>query len=196
MDKAQLADVLSKHSKWIRLETDGIRADLRSANLSGANLRGADLRSANLSGADLSGANLKDTILADINWLAYIGIVPNADGKARAYKMTNAQGEGPFQGGINYARKSLISVADIDADPSVHCGRGINLATFQWCLGERQEGYRLFLMEFEVSSNNLCCPIATDGKFRVKSARKVGECDWHGNLKPKSTENPAATIEG
>ena len=44
-----LKEVLELHTKWLRDEPDGIRADLSGADLRWANLRGADL-----SGADLS----------------------------------------------------------------------------------------------------------------------------------------------
>lgn len=64
MDTKELADVLAKHKLWLDGDTNGVRADLSSANLIGANLssadlRGADLRGANLYGADLRGANLR-----------------------------------------------------------------------------------------------------------------------------------------
>ena len=58
MDGRVLKDILSKHLAWLRGESEGKRANLRSADLSGADLSGADLRSANLSGADLRSANL------------------------------------------------------------------------------------------------------------------------------------------
>ena len=58
MDGKTLKDVLNKHLKWLRLEPEGERADLRGANLCGADLRGANLRGANLCDADLCGANL------------------------------------------------------------------------------------------------------------------------------------------
>jgi hypothetical protein len=73
VSKDDLAKALEKHLKWLRCETGGERANLRSANLrsanlssanlssanlSSANLRGADLSGADLSGADLSGADL------------------------------------------------------------------------------------------------------------------------------------------
>ena len=35
--------ILKNHQKWINLDPDGIRANLRDANLRGADLRGADL---------------------------------------------------------------------------------------------------------------------------------------------------------
>jgi len=50
--------ILESHSKWLRKEEGGVRANLRGADLYGANLRGANLREANLCGADLHGANL------------------------------------------------------------------------------------------------------------------------------------------
>jgi hypothetical protein len=163
-------------------------ADLRSADLSGAYLRSADLRSANLSGADLSGAdlrsaNLTDTLLSNIDWLPYIGIVPDSKGKARAYKVINTLGEGCFQGGINYLNNKTSTVEDWDNDITVHCSKGVNLATFQWCLNNKQDKTnRLLLMEFDVSPENVCVPLGSDGKFRVKTAMRIGECDWTGRL--------------
>jgi uncharacterized protein YjbI with pentapeptide repeats len=158
-------------------------ANLRSANLSAADLRSADLSSADLSAADLSGANLTDTLLSNIDWLPYIGIVPDSKGKARAYKVINTLGEGCFQGGINYLNSKTVTVDDWDNDVTVHCSKGVNLATFQWCLNNKPDKTnRLLLMEFDVSPENVCVPLGTDGKFRVKTAKRIGECDWTGRL--------------
>lgn len=52
----KLKEILVSHSKWLRCENGGERADLSNADLSGAYLNGA-----NLSGADLSGADLGKT---------------------------------------------------------------------------------------------------------------------------------------
>ena len=57
--------ILEKHTKWIRGEDDGERADLRDADLCYANLRGANLRGADLCGADLRGADLRGANLCD-----------------------------------------------------------------------------------------------------------------------------------
>ena len=82
----KLKDILASHSKWLRGEYGGEKADLsnvdlsftdlrcaelrcadlsftdlRCANLSGAKLSGAKLSGANLSGANLRGANLSKT---------------------------------------------------------------------------------------------------------------------------------------
>ena len=54
----KLKEILAKHTKWLRGDDGGERADLYGADLSGANLYGADLSGADLSRADLSGANL------------------------------------------------------------------------------------------------------------------------------------------
>ena len=67
MKTNELKVVLEKHTKWLRNEDGGERADLRDADLSGADLRDADLRSAVLSGADLSGADLRGANLRGAN---------------------------------------------------------------------------------------------------------------------------------
>ena len=79
MDANNLKDILDKHSKWLRKEKGGEKADLSGANLSranlseanltgayltGANLTWAELR-ANLTGAYLSGANLFEAYLSE-----------------------------------------------------------------------------------------------------------------------------------
>src|SRR5574343_864066 len=154
-------------------------ADLSRANLSGADLYGADLTRANLYGADLSGANFKKTILEGINWLAYIGIVPDHQGTARAYKVVTKEGTGPFQGGINYLGEDVFE-SELDTNDNIQCSQGIHLATFRWCLDNKGEERRLFMFSFNVRDS--VCPIGSDGKFRVSKCRKIGECDWQGNL--------------
>ena len=157
------------------------RVDLREADLQRADLRGADLQGINLRRADLQRADLRDTILDGINWLAWIGITSNKRGVAYAYKLTNIKGEGVFNGGINYLGGKRFSVNKVDVNTNIQCSYGINLATFQWCLNNRErETDRLFLFEFKFE--DAICPIASDGKFRVKKCIKVSECDWKGNL--------------
>ena len=157
-------------------------ADLSSANLRSANLRYADLRSADLRSADLRSADLKDTILADINWLAYIGILPNKSGTAYAYKVTKADGQGTQYSGIDYASAKTFKVDKCDPDVNVDCSYGINLANLAWALNSfTDKTYRLFMMKFNVK--DAVCPVGSDGKFRVLECTKVGECDWTGNLK-------------
>jgi len=165
MDKDQLKQILEKHCAWLRGETGGERA----------NLTGADL-----TGADLTGAKTAKTILDNLNWLTYIGITHNERGYAYAYKLINERGEGPFNGGINYLEAKSFAVAEVDPDVHAHCSYGIHLATFQWCLRNKQDGYRVLLMRFYV--DDAVCPVGSDGKFRVRKCTRVGECDWQGNL--------------
>ena len=185
--QAELVEIIRKHKIWLAGESGGQNADLRSAdlrsaNLRSANLRSADLRSADLRSANLSYADLRDTIMADINWLAYIGIVPDKKGVAYAYKMTKSNGDGPFNGGIDYTAETIFEVAEMDTDVNRDCGAGINLSTFRWCLNNfTDKTYRLFMMKFNV--NDAVCPIGSDGRFRVLKCSKVGECGWTGNLK-------------
>ena len=157
-------------------------AYLQRADLRGADLQGADLQGAYLQGAYLRGADLRETIYDGVNWLHLIGIVPDSKGKAMAYKVTDAKGEGVYNGGINYATTDKFSVPKVDKDPATHCSFGINLANLAWCLTEYQEGRRLFMMEFDTSPRNCVCPTGSDGKFRVKKCIKIGECNWKGEL--------------
>src|SRR5574343_249597 len=189
MDDKKLREILDKHRDWVYGQKGGERANLYGAdlyganltraNLSGANLTRANLYGANLSGANLYEANLKKTILEGINWLAYIGIVPDHQGTARAYKVLTRDGVGPFQGGINYLENNVFESA-LDSDDSVQCSQGIHLATFRWCINNREEGRRLFMFSF--NAKDCVCPIGSDGKFRVSKCRKIGEGDWQGNL--------------
>jgi hypothetical protein len=195
MNATEIKEILERHAKWVRCADGGSRADLSGANLSGANLSGANLSGAYLSGAYLSGANLSraylsranlsgayltNTILEHVNWLSYLGLVA-VDGKARAYKMTTAEGKSPTRTSeaIDYTAQDTFS-APCDTNVYQHCSSGINLGTLQWCLNNKSAGYRLFLMEFEVA--DCVCPVASDGKFRVCECRRIGECDWNGNL--------------
>ena len=219
MEKAKLDEILAKHLKWANGKEGGERANLRfadlrfadlrfanlssadlrfanlssadlsSADLSFADLRSADLSSANLSSADLSFANLSETFLQDIDWLAWMGIVPDARGYARAYKLTNAQKEGIYKRGIVYGKKGKVA-ATLDTDVNQQCGSGINLATLQWCLRELKqagENPHLYIYQFKVSPENVCAPMASDGKFRVGEATLVGECDLNGRLLKQSS---------
>ena len=203
MEQEELLKITDNHRKWV-IGHGGERADLSFADLSSADLsyadlsfadlsfadlsfadlRSANLHSADLRSADLSSADLTKTILESINWLAYIGIVPDSKGYAYAYKMSRADGRScqfPTDK-INYATQKTFK-AELDRDVYIPCSNGINIATFQWCLNNRgTEEARLFLMKFKVDADNICAPVGTDGKFRVGECAKIGECDWKGNL--------------
>ena len=164
MDDRQLREILAKHRDWVYGKKGGERADLTGADLTRS---------------DLYGADLKKTILEGINWLAYLGVVPDHQGTARAYKVLTNAGVGPFNGGINYLEGDVFE-SELDPDVNAQCSQGIHLATFRWCLDNKQEGRRLFMFSFNVK--DCVCPIGSDGKFRVRKCRKIGECDWQGNL--------------
>ena len=71
MKRDELNAILDKHTKWLRGEDGGNRADLYGADLRYADLRYADLRNANLSYANLIDANLSDANLSHAENLAF-----------------------------------------------------------------------------------------------------------------------------
>ena len=169
-------------------------ADLRRADLSGADLRGADLSGADLSGAylsgaylrraDLSGADLSGADLRRAKNLNKYRVTPllalhDQPGAIRYYKLVKANMEGPFNGGVTYAVGESYEVKDADTSEFQNCGAGINLATLDWCMQEWREGYRILLAEF-TAADIAAIPVATDGKFRVKRCKIVGEVDLIG----------------
>ena len=156
-------------------------ANLERANLERANLEGVNLERANLERVNLERANLVNTIYENMNWLAWMGIISDSKGYARAYKLIDQGGEGIFQGGLNYFDGTIFEVPKVDRNEFMQCSYGINLATFKWCLNNRQgKSNRLLLMKFKVS--DAICPVASDGKFRVRKCSRVGEVDWNNNL--------------
>ena len=141
------------------------------ADLSGADLSGADLSQAYLSGADLSGAKGIDP-----NRCTPLRLLLDQPGKIRAYKLVDATGVGPFNGGIKYAVGKAYEVTDASTDEMVDCAAGINLATLDWCMCAWRDGYRILLAEF-TAADIAAIPTATDGKFRVHRCKIVGEKD-------------------
>ena len=193
MAKFEIASYLNG-SVLFSLETESMKlcveaaiksgANLRSADLSSADLSRADLRSADLSGADLSGANLRSADLSrakgiNKNLVTPLRILLEQPGPIWAYKLVNARGEGPFNGGINYTDPEAyeFTVANANENENEQCGAGINLATLDWVMKEWKPGYRILIMEFfaDEPKGNLIVPTGTDGKFRVKTCRRVGE---------------------
>jgi len=151
-------------------------ADLSWANLSGADLSGADLSWADLSGANLSGANLSGVEHVNPYRITPLLILLDQPAAIRAYKLVTADGVGPYNGGITYTIAQEYAVAETNADASIACGPGINLATLDWCMREWREGYRILIAEF-FAADIAAIPTATDGKFRVRRCRIVGEKD-------------------
>ena len=161
-------------------------ADLGGANLGGADLGGADLGGADLRGANLGDADLRDANLGDANLRGAKGITPerctpllmllDQPGPIRAYKLVNAVGQGPFNGGITYNVGERVEVGDANTDRLEQCGAGINLATLDWCLANWQKSYRILVAEF-TADDIAAIPTATDGKFRVHRCKIVAEKD-------------------
>ena len=164
-------------------------ADLSGAHLSGARLNeahlsGADLSGANLSGADLSGADLSGAYLNRARLSGAKGITSqictpllmllDQSGPLRAYKLVNDVGQGPFNGGIKYVIGEAVNVSNANTDTTEQCGAGINVATLDWCLKEWVPGYRILIVEFDVT-DIACIPTATDGKFRLHRCKVVAE---------------------
>jgi hypothetical protein len=160
-------------------------AYLARADLAGAYLARADLADADLAGAHLAGANLADANLARADLAGAKGINPwrasplmmllDQPGKIRAYKVVTAGGVGPFNGGITYKVGESYEV-EANTDPTEQCGRGLHVASFDWCAREWREGYRVLVLEFE-AKDIACIPLGTDGKFRLHRATVVGEVD-------------------
>ena len=156
------------------------KASLSRANLSGASLSRADLSGANLSGADLYGADLSRANLSrargvNKNLCTPLTILLDQPGKIRAYKLVTQDGVGPYYPEINYLKGKTFSVDNYDESDN-QCGEGISLATLGWCMKEWKTGYRILVMEF-TAKDIASIPFATDGKFRVKKCKRVGEKD-------------------
>ncbi|MFH1146831.1 MAG: pentapeptide repeat-containing protein [Pseudomonadota bacterium] len=151
-------------------------ANLFRANLSWANLSRANLFRVNLSGADLSGADLSRAEDINKNVCTPLVFLLDQPGKIRAYKLVNSQMEGPYTGGVIYAKNKTTSVNNANTDDTQHCGAGINIATLDWCMKEWREGYHILIVEF-TAKDIACIPIATDGKIRLHRCKVVGEKD-------------------
>jgi hypothetical protein len=166
-------------------------SNLRYSNLSGSNLSGSDLRGSDLRYSDLRGSNLRGSDLrySDLrgskginkNLITPLRILLDQPGPIWAYKLVKENGEGPFNGGINYLdpAKDEFSIQNLNTDEAEQYGAGINLASLDWVMKEWKPGYRILVMEFFANepTGNLVIPTATDGKFRVKECRRVGEKD-------------------
>ena len=184
------ADLNSADLRFANLNSADLRfanlnsADLRSADLSSANLRSADLRSADLSSANLSFANLSFANLnsADLrsakNINKYITTplyaMLDQPGIIRAYKIVNSKNEGIYNGGLIYKVGESVEIKDADTDELKDCGKGINLATLDWCIKEWKKGYKILIAEF-TKEDIACIPIGSDGKFRVFRCKIIGE---------------------
>jgi len=102
----------------------------------------------------------------------------DAVGPIRAYKLVTEKYQGPRFPSITYRAGETLS-APLDTDENTQCGAGINLATLDWVMREWKEGYHILIAEFEIkdAAKDICIPVGSDGKFRVRECRIVGEKD-------------------
>jgi hypothetical protein len=163
------------------LKTSSLKLCVEAAAAQGANLQGADLQGADLQGACLKGAYLQGAYLKGAKNISKYHTTPlyilqDQSGKIRAYKLVNKQNEGPYNGGLFYKIGETVSVERADCDEHEQCSFGISLATLDWCMDEWLAGYKILIAEF-TAKDIAAIPIGSDGKFRVKKCKIVGEKD-------------------
>jgi len=147
-------------------------ANLRSANLNSADLNSADLSSANLRYADLNSADLRSAknlqpeyLLPDLYILKFMP----SNTILTAWKYIK-DGKSPHQYSV-YEVGKTYKEKDYCTNEQELCGKGLNVATLQWCLRDnRDKDIELLEVQFKVS-DIIAIPYATDGKFRVKKMK-------------------------
>ena len=149
-------------------------ADLSGAYLSGAYLSGADLYGANLSRADLSGAYLSGAKGINKYLTTPLYSLLDQTGEIVAHKLVKADGLAPFNGGITYEIGKEYEEPNANTDETQDCARGLNVATLDWCLKNWKDGYRIFLVS-HTAADIAAIPIGSDGKYRVKRLKVIGE---------------------
>ena len=202
MTPAELKTIIELHGKWLRSEEGGSGANLSGADLSGAYLSGADLSRADLSGANLSRAYLSGACLSRATGCAPELVNPllsllDQPGKIRAYKLVNAEGVGPFNGGITYEVGKHYEVEDANTDPATDCGAGINVATLPWCLKNWKKGHRILIVEHE-AKDIAAIPNYSDGKYRLHQCDVIAvkELDYERIFPKAKPKQAALTKEG
>ena len=166
---------------------DLYRADLYRSNLCEANLYGANLCGANLCEANLYRANLYEANLCEANLCgadlyrtkidnlhrSNLNILKSQKNNLIVYKYLNKRLISPYQNFQYEIGKEYISI-DANENDKELCGKGINIATLEWCLQNTNNDINNFLyIECEINPKDLIIPFNTDGKFRIKSGGKV-----------------------
>ena len=165
-----ISEKIELHRKWLRGESDGVKADLRRADLSGADLRRADLSDADLSDADLSGADLRRADLSGAK-----GLLSAIDFLKEHFEMTN---EGfiaykTFGSEYNPPEKWVIQpgsviTENVNFDTTNTCGCGINVAPLKWVQNVYGgDDIWKVLIRFEWLAG-VCVPYNSDGKIRCE----------------------------
>ena len=174
-------------SVLFEIEADSFVAAVESAVKSRANLTWANLTGADLTRANLTWANLTRAKNISPERFTPLLMLKDQIGPIRAYKLVKANMEGSYNGDIRYEIGGEYTEQSPNTDPQEQCGRGINLATLDWCLKEWCHGYRVLIAEF-FAEDIAAIPYGTDGKFRVRRCRIVGEKDISALVAPRTTE--------
>jgi hypothetical protein len=150
-----------------------------SINLTNANLRGAYLWGA---------CGINPVLSVDLLMLL------DQPGMQRAYKLVDAEAEGPFAAfngysPITYEIGKNYEVSDANTDADIECGAGVSLGTLAWCAREWKPGYRILIAEFG-AADIAAIPAGGNGKFRVHRCRIVGEKNLVEIGLVPTTENP------
>ena len=151
-------------------------ASLEVANLEWANLERVNFTRANFKGANLREADLWEADLTDAENLPHsdLNILRYQKGKLRVFKLVDKNYEGRFKGGIIYEIGKVVKEDNYNPDERALCSRGLNIATFDWCLENKGEGEIILEVEFK-AEDIVAIPYATDGKFRVKKCKVISE---------------------
>ena len=90
-----------------------------------------------------------------------------------AYKFLTKDWESPISDTkIKYNKGETYS-AEVNKKIEEDCGKGINLATLNWCkINNKCDG---IYVKFEFNPRNATVPTRTDGKFRVSKCKCLGE---------------------
>ena len=177
-----LSETIKLHEKWLRGESDGVRANLSGADLSRANLSGANLSRADLSRADLSRANLSGANLSRANLSGANGLLSAIDYLKDHFEVTP---EGfiaykTFGGEYNPPEKWVIQsgsiiTENVNFDRCNNCGCGINVAPLEWVkvnYGYKGHDIWKILIRFEWLAG-VCVPYQTDGKIRCERVELI-----------------------
>jgi hypothetical protein len=91
-------------------------------------------------------------------------------GKLRAFKYLNGDCS-PYQKTV-YKVGKTYEVKDFDTDIFNLCGKGINVASLEWCLQDTGFNLNKTYVEVEFDACDIICvPFASDGKFRVRKIK-------------------------
>jgi hypothetical protein len=85
----------------------------------------------------------------------------------QAYKLVGSTRKGVFYPTLEYRKGRTLTVEDANASKEHSCGKGINLATNDWCESALEAPYeRIIAVKFRGSAL-VVVPNYSNGKFRV-----------------------------